>query len=401
MTSRRKRLAMFLAAVIVVSGATLGAWGLLEGSSASTTSKDLEPRAVSELRDVLGQVVDGGVPGVIARVHEGGEARSVAAGVDDLATGARLRPAARLRVGSVTKTLVATVVLQLVGEGRLRLDEPVETWLPGLLPDGDVITVRHLLQHRSGLADYVETPGFTERLLENPVYEPEELVALATARPLEFAPGTDFAYSNTGYVVAGLLVEAVTGNSLGQELRDRILVPLDLDHTSFPVSKRTFGGYHAHGYVPGGHAPSPQAEPLDVTGINPSWAWAAGALVSNAADVSRFYRSLLGGRLLEPGLLEEMKTTVPDPEGGGEYGLGIARMQTPCGGFWGHEGALPGYVTLALTSDDGQRSLVLAVTMNPVPAASRAPYLDALRLVACGPSGDAWAAESVEGRHAA
>jgi D-alanyl-D-alanine carboxypeptidase len=292
------------------------------------------------------------------------------------------------------------VVLQLVDEGRLRLDEPVETWLPGLLPDGEAITVRHLLQHTSGLPDYLKTPGFMERLPENPVYQPEELVALVTARPLEFAPGTGFAYSNTGYVVAGLLVEAVTGNSLARELRARILEPLHLERTAFPIAKRRLGGYHARGYVPGEHAPTPQAAPLDVTDINPSWAWAAGALVSTA-DVSRFYRSLLGGRLLDPRLLEEMKTTVPDTETGDRYGLGIVRMQTPCGVFWGHEGALPGYVTLALTSDDAQRSAVLAVTMTPLPAASRGPYTQALGLVVCGPSGDTHPAELGEGREAA
>jgi D-alanyl-D-alanine carboxypeptidase len=301
------------------------------------------------------------------------DARAVAAGVDGLTTGAWLRPTAKLRVGSITKTFVATVVLQLVEERRLRLDAPVDTWLPGLLPDDGAITIRHLLQHTSGLTDYVETPGFTEGLLENPIYEPEELVALATDGPLEFPPGTDFAYSNTGYVVAGLLVEAVTGNSLGRELRNRIFGPLGLEHTSSPASGRKLGGYHARGYVPGDRASTPQVKPLDVTEIDPSWAWGAGTLVSDAADVSRFYRSLLSGRLLEPGLLEEMRTTVADPEGGGEYGLGIARVQTPCGAFWGHEGALPGYVTWALTTENAQRSVVLAVTMNPMPPVSRAP----------------------------
>jgi D-alanyl-D-alanine carboxypeptidase len=401
MTARRRSLAIVLAAAVVVAGTTLSAWALRGGASAAPVSKDLESRPAPDLQAVLDQLVDAGVAGVIARVQQGREVRARAAGVDDLSTGARLRPAARLRVGSITKTFVATVVLQLVHEGRLRLDAPVDTWLPGLLPDGDTITVRHLLQHTSGLPDYVETPGFVAGLLENPVYQPEELVALATDRPLEFAPGTDFAYSNTGYIVAGLLVEAVTGNSLGRELHDRFFEPLGLEHTSFPVSTRKPGGYHARGYVPGDQAPTPQAEPLDVTEINPSWAWAAGALVSNAADVSRFYRSLLGGRLLDRRLLKEMKTTVPDPEGGGEYGLGIARVQAQCGAFWGHEGALPGYVTWALTTEDARRSGVLAVTMNPVPQAARAPYGDALQHVACGPSGDSRAAGSIEGRRAA
>ena len=203
MTARRKSLVVFLAAVIAVSGTTLSAWALLGRSSASTVPKDLEPRTAStvsndlepgsapELRTVLDQVVDGGVPGVIAQVQEGRDARAVAAGVDDLTTGARLRPTAKLRVGSITKTFVATVVLQLVEERRLRLDAPVDTWLPGLLPDGGAITIRHLLQHTSGLADYVETPGFTEGLLENPIYEPEELVALGGDRRPTRVPARD------------------------------------------------------------------------------------------------------------------------------------------------------------------------------------------------------------------
>ena len=153
-------------------------------------------------------------------------ARSFAAGVGDIATGAALRPAAQFRIGSITKTFVATVVLQLVGEGRLRLDEPVAQRLPGLLSNGHRITVRQLLNHTSGLPDYTEDPELFAGIVKNRVWAPRELVALAEKHPQLFAPGSAWKYSNTNYIVAGLLVEAVTGHSLARELERRIFSPL-------------------------------------------------------------------------------------------------------------------------------------------------------------------------------
>jgi D-alanyl-D-alanine carboxypeptidase len=342
-------------------------------------------------------VVAAGVPGVVARVQDRSETRLLAAGAADLATGAALRPHARFRVGSITKTFVATVVLQLVGEGRLSLDEPVGRRLPGLLANGDTITVRQLLNHTSGLFNYTADPTVLQGLVQNRVFTPRELVAIAETNPSTAAPGATWAYSNTNYVVAGLLVEAVTGHRLGQELRRRVFQPLGLRDTSFPVTSGKISGYHAHGYVPKELIPagsgdtkfpsSPDGRLLDVTELNPSAAWAAGAIISNAPDLSRFYRALMTGRLLTPSMLREMKTTVPmdatNPSGG-RYGLGIARVPGPCGVNWGHDGAWAGYQDVALWNERTDRTVVIAWTLFNPPAAAGVALSNLTEFALCG-----------------
>jgi D-alanyl-D-alanine carboxypeptidase len=149
------------------------------------------------------------------------------------------------------------------------------------------------------------------------------------------APGTGWSYSNTGYVLLGLVIRAATGGSVQQQLQARIIGPLGLRHTSFPVTNPRIAGPHAHGYLPGA---GPGGAPLDFTGLSPSWAWATGNMVSTVEDVARFYRALLRGRLLPARLLRAMQTTV-DTGTGLRYGLGLAALELPCGGtVWGHEG---------------------------------------------------------------
>ena len=193
-----------------------------------------------------------------------------------------------------------------------------------------------------------------------------------------FPPGTAWSYSNTNYIVAGLLIEAVTHHRLGHELQQRIFEPLRLDHTTFPGATSAIPGHHAHGYVP-----APDGTPYDVTGINPSHAWAAGAIVSNAADLARFYQSLMSGRLLPALLLREMKTTVAqDPADPTQrYGLGIERIDDPCGVLWGHTGAIYGYQDMAFWNERTGNAVVMASTIYPAPAAAQAP-LDAAAGVA-------------------
>ena len=336
----------------------------------------------------MNDVVAAGVPGILARVQDPHRApRSYTAGVGDLATGAALRPAAQFRIGSITKTFVATVVLQLVGEGRLRLDEPVARHLPGLLAGGDRITVRQLLNHTSGLPDYAGDPELFAGIVENRVWEPRELVALAQKHPQLFPPGSAWSYSNTNYIVAGRLVEAVTGRPLGRELDRRIFTPLRLDHTSFPARTAHLTGYHAHGYLSPEPVPTVDGPRLDVTGYNPSHAWAAGAIVSNAVDLSTFFRTLLEGRLLSPRLLREMQTTVAqdptDPASTFRYGLGLERINDPCGANWGHRGSIYGYQSTASWNERTGRTVVIATTMLPAPAAAEAPLATATGLALC------------------
>jgi D-alanyl-D-alanine carboxypeptidase len=180
----------------------------------------------------------------------------------------------------VTKSFVATVALQLVGEHKLGLDDHLERWLPRLVPNGDDITVHQLLNHTSGLYDY------SDDLPEPPrSFRPQALIAIANRHKPLFSPGTRFSYSNTNYILAGLLIERVTGQRLAAQLRQRIFQPLGLRDTELPSTQPTIAGPHAHGYAPPDptwRATDGSATLVDVTEMDPSWAWAAGAMVSSA-----------------------------------------------------------------------------------------------------------------------
>jgi D-alanyl-D-alanine carboxypeptidase len=260
-----------------------------------------EPR----LDAAVDRVVSAGVPGALALVRDGDRTRTVVAGLADVSMRRKLRPNDRFRVGSVTKAFVATVVLELAAEKRLRLDEPIARRLPGLLPDGDRITIRDLLAHRSGLADVADDPA----VLNGPRsdWPARRLVALVAHRPRIGAPGGAFHYSSTNYLVLGLLVERVTGRSLAAELRRRIVEPLRLADTTYlpgPIS-----GRHVHGYRLASHqgVVDPMAAPRDLEARSARWAGASGDLVSSALDLARFLAALLGGHLLPDRELRAME----------------------------------------------------------------------------------------------
>jgi D-alanyl-D-alanine carboxypeptidase len=327
---------------------------------------DAHVAAPPSLRQLAKGLVAAGSPGAVVYVRDAKGTRAGAAGYANLRTKERLGAGHVFRVGSITKTFVATAVLQLESEGVLRLDESLERWLPGLVPNGEWITLRQLLNHTSGVYNYTEDAAFSRAIKRNPraVWTPEALVRFATPHPPVFAPGQGWSYSNTGYVLLGLVVEKATGRTLRDELRLRILEPLELSRTNLPTGAALAAPF-AHGYLPRGNGllPTPRGRPADITGWNPSSAWAAGALVSTAADLARFYAALLGGRLLAPAQLRELKTTVWVTGGSEEYGLGIWHRPIACGTAWGHGGAVPGYRTLAFSSDDGSRqALVLLNT---------------------------------------
>jgi len=328
----------------------------------------------AELQRALDTVVDSGAPGAIALVRDGRHVLRLASGHGNLAHRWTMRPRDRFRVGSVTKTLVATVVLQLAGEGRLALDDPVARWLPGLVPGGERITVRQLLNHTSGLADYADD-AFVRSLLNDPrrTWAPRELIALATNRPPLFAPGTGFAYSSTGYIALGLIVEAATGRPLAAELHRRVLAPLHLRATSLDAGPR-IAGRHAHGYTRyhGGR------HPIDITDIGQSFAWAAGALVSTTDDIARFYRALLDGRLLRPAQLAAMRPSLASD--GQRWGLGLVETPHSCGPSWGHGGETLGYETEAESSPDGTRQAILAINADQSMLATRRAQLAISRL---------------------
>jgi D-alanyl-D-alanine carboxypeptidase len=350
--------------------------------AASPAAGRAAPRA--ELQRAVDALAAAGAPGAVALVRDDDRIIRVASGYGNLAKRTPLRARDRFRVGSSTKSFVAAAVLQLAGEGKLALDDSVERWLPGLVPNGGQITIRQLLNHTSGLADYApeEDETFIRRVLANrrKTWQPRELVAIATARQPLFAPGARWSYSNTGWILLGLIVEAASGNPLEAELQERIFAPLRLRATSFGTKARIAGRY-AHGYSRVG-----ARRRFDISVFNQSWAWAAGAIVSTTHDLARFYRALLDGRVLHPDLLAEMKTTVPTPSPVQRYGLGLIRTRLPCGVFWGHGGETLGYQSFADSRADGKRQLMIAVNADQSllgPRAQRA--LERLRAIAyCG-----------------
>lgn len=390
----RSRTAAVLAlSAVVLSTLTLGATTASASTADATTAEPAANRSAggTQLDAALGDVITAGVPGILVRIQDPHQApRRYAAGVEDLTTRKALRPSATFRIGSVTKTFVAAVVLQLVGEGRLRLDDPVSRTLPGLLANGDEVTVRQLLNHTSGLPDYILNPELFNGIVQNRIWQPRELLALASTQPQLFPPGTAREYSNTNYIVAGLLIQAVTRHPLARELDRRIFTPLHLDHTSFPTGDEPLTGYYAHGYLSPERIPTADGPRLDVSGYNPSHAWAAGAIVSNAEDLSTFYRTLMTGKLLSPSLLTQMTTTVPedptDPANTFSYGLGLERVQDTCGVNWGHPGSIYGYQDMAFWNERTGRTVVIASTMSPAPAAVEAPLATATNLALCGDS---------------
>jgi D-alanyl-D-alanine carboxypeptidase len=357
-----------VAAACLVAG--LAVIAAVAPADAAATRSDRLSGSLPKLRAALDELVAAGAPGAVVLVRDGDRTVRLARGLADRTRNAPMRATDRFRVGSVTKTFVSAVVLQLVAEGRLSLDDTVERWLPGLVPNGQRIIVRQLLSHTSGLYDYTQDPSVLKPYLRGHlrvVRAPRTLVARAIAHPPLFAPGAEWSYSNTGYVLLGLILEAAGGDSLGAQLQQRIFTPLGLRRTTFDTSPR-INGRHAHGYFALGKPPL-----RDVTVFSPSFAWAAGAIVSTADDLARFYRALLQGRLLRPDLLDAMKTTVAMGPPGESYGLGLWKTTSmglsptnklACGSVWGHDGDFPGYLTEAFSSEDAKRQMIVLVNSD-------------------------------------
>ncbi|MEW2515713.1 serine hydrolase domain-containing protein [Streptomyces sp. NPDC046870] len=317
------------------------------------------------LAAVLRSAVAQGAPGALARIDDRGRTYRVAQGVADRATRRPISTDDRFRIGSVTKTFSAVVLLQLVDEHRLSLDAPVNRYLPGLLPD-DRITVRHVLGHRSGLYDYTDdmfassVSGF--EAVRNKVFTYRQLIALSLKKPRTNAPGAAYSYSNTNFVVAGLLIEKLTGQSVRTAYEDRVIRPLRLKDTFYVHPDTAVPGRYAHGYL----TPDTAGAPLvDATAQTVSWAQSAGAIISSARDLDVFYGALLGGKLMSAARLAEMERFT-EVTGTTAYGLGLRRRDLSCGvSVYGHTGAVQGYYTYAFGTKDGGRSLTaVANTSN-------------------------------------
>ncbi|MET7333974.1 serine hydrolase domain-containing protein [Nonomuraea sp. NPDC005650] len=325
-----------------------------------------------ELRKAIEEIVESGFVGVSLRVHDERGEWAGSAGAAELGGATKPPINGHIRIGSNTKTFTATLVLQLVAEGRIELDTPAADYLPefGL---NERITVRMLLQHTSGLFNFsgevyddgtvvlgIPVPYSTtgKEWLDNRLktYRPQELVELALSRPARFEPGTGWSYSNTNYVLARLLIEKVTGRPVAEEMRRLILEPLGLSGTVVPDASPEIPEPHAHAYY------RYEEQTIDVTRQNPSWISSGGDMISTTQDLHTFISALMGGRLLPAPLLAEMCTPHPTGIPNMDYGLGVFVLTTDGGGtVISHNGAAVGHAALMYSTPDGSKTLTAAL----------------------------------------
>ncbi|GLV79147.1 serine hydrolase domain-containing protein [Streptomyces hygroscopicus] len=391
-TTKRLRLRLVTAAAVATAlvggAAAVPAAATATGASATTATADASTAASADhrlteaelRREVARTLEDAGFIGITVEVRDGNRRIHARAGEAELNTGRPMPYGANYRAASVTKSFVATVVLQLVAEGRLSLSDPVEKWLPGVVSgngnDGRLITVRNLLQHTSGVHnyDYSEDTGDSAEDFERTRFDhvsPEQVVAGAMRHRPDFPPAPaddpepDWNYSNPGYVLAGMIIQKVTGRSWAQEVRDRIIRPLGLTGTYEPGDDPRLKAPYAHTYqrFPGSDSWT------DTTFRNVSWGGAAGSLISTDRDLDRFFTALLRGRLLPPAQLAEMRRTVPVAEDFQvafphlRYGLGLMRQPLACGGYrWGHGGDLEGATVRTGFTEGGRRSVTISTS---------------------------------------
>lgn len=268
----------------------------------------------------------------------------------------------KFRAGSLTKTFTATVVLQLVAEGKVELDEPVETYLPGVVQgngyDGTKITVRQLLNHTSGIADYVPTSFLPWVHLSQ--YTLADLAEWGLANPPTHAPGTANAYSGTNYVLLGMIIEKVTGNTYADEYTSRIVEPLGLENTFVPAGTKALPPGHIRGYIG-------RVFYIDFTQvIEPSVGGSSGGIVTSGADATKFFQALVSGELVSADLMDDLLTQNGKPGPIANYALGISRVPIPCGDgeAWAHNGIWPGYQSMVAATADGRAASVVINVLN-------------------------------------
>ena len=381
-------LAAAAAATVTATAATATATATTATASAATASAATARAAAAaaapdghgytqqDLQRDLDAITATGVPGVLAEVRTGSRVLRGTSGVANLDTRAPVNGGGHFRIGSNTKTFVSVVLLQLVAEHRLSLDDTVARWLPGVVHgngnDGNQITVRELLQHTSGLHNYTDdlqaeiTSPEAYTKLEFEQFSRQDLLNIAFSHQPTSAPGAAFNYSNTNYILLGMIIEKVTHDSWEDQVTKRIIAPLGLRHTLAPGTSTRLPSPHATGYLIFG-----KNTRVDTTSENMSWAGSAGALISTASDLSRFWSAIGNGTLLPPAQIREMRQTVPAAGGdvatvpGSRYGLGIFSIPLTCGGvYWSHEGDVPGYNTVGAVSSDGRTTVVESINSN-------------------------------------
>lgn len=381
-----KTLATSLVAVVVLAVSACSS-DTTEPESATppASSEEAGPEYVAEVESTVDRLMrDNAIPGAVVQISSPDRGDWTGTfGTSALDTDDPISADDHFRIGSNTKTMTVTAILQLVQEGRLSLDDPISKYIDGV-PNGDTITLAQLAEMRSGLYNYTFDPDFNATLDREPekVWTQEELLQIAFAQPVNFSPGEQFEYSNTNTVLLGLVVEELTGMPVAEAFDERIFAPLGLANTSFPaIEDSSIPDPHPRGYMFGTNVstidtfelPDDQQaaalagtlKPNDVTDDNPSWAWTAGAAISTVDDMTTYVKALVGGGLLD----EQMQNTRLDSVqsvGGGTagYGLGMAQF----GPLLGHDGQLPGFMTFMGHDPDTDLTIVIATNLSTVPS---------------------------------
>ncbi|WRP04549.1 serine hydrolase domain-containing protein [Rossellomorea aquimaris] len=302
-----------------------------------------------------------------------GEDYPIAAGVRHIASDSGLDPYDHLRVGSITKIFISTLILKMKDEGIVSLEQTVDSFLPGIMKDGTLITVRQLLQHRSGLKDYIWMDVGGTKCIQHAVsslhdeFPPQNLIRLIATHDLQFEPGTEYGYSNTGYILLGMIAEKLTGKSIEYLLETWIIQPLQLERTYFP-STNDLREPFATGYSRATPDLTDLSDEIsEITHLNVSIIWTAGAVISNPLDIQTFMKSLFNGQLLSKESLTEMMCFLEADDPKQSYGLGLHQYTFEDGRqAIGHQGGIHGYESVTLYYPDCEMSLTVIVNQMPV-----------------------------------
>ena len=329
-----------------------------------------DARVLRDLRQLV--AAPGGPPGAIVTLFRRGRTIVLSAGV--AMVGARRPPRAtdHMRIASIAKAFSGAIMLQLVRQRRLGLDDTIARSGAGLPRAWRRVTIRELLNHTSGVPDYIESDGFRRQFGTDPTgyVPPRRVISWVAGERLRFAPGSRYRYSNTDNIIIALIAERVTGRSYSSLLRTRVFRRLGLRHTSFPSGVRIASPV-LHGYVT-----TPGNPPQDVTeALSPSGAWASGAIVSTPLDLGRFIRGYVAGALFGTAIQRQQRrfivdgASVPAGPGNNAAGLGLFRYRSRCGTVYGHTGDFPGYAQWAAATSDGRRSVTSTLNI-PAPTGS-------------------------------
>jgi D-alanyl-D-alanine carboxypeptidase len=394
--------ASMLAVVLLAAGCSDdGGSGGGAAATTTTAAAPLDAALTDEITDTVEATMEElAIPGAVVLIRNADGQYLQAFGTRTVGEDDPVTVEDHFRIGSNTKTMTGTVLLQLVDEGEVSLDDPVSKYRPEV-PNGDNITIAQLLDMRSGLASYTLTREFNQVLDDEPdkVWDPEELALMGEELPVDFAPGQGWAYSNTNTVLAGLVVEEVTGKDLRDVMAERIFEPLGMDDTQLPATDDdSIPEPHPHGYLWGTNVstmddpelPEPEQsqafagtiEPSDVTNMNPSWGWAAGAGISTATDLAHYVEVLVNGGLLSDELQDErldslVATSPSNPPTSPRYGLALATL----GPLVGHDGSLPGFQSVMGHDPETGTTMIVFTNLQASPDGQQTANVIAQRLI--------------------